>query len=158
MSRSQNFNHWMTETITPYIDRNVLEIGVGIGNITRELMAGDRYYAFDINPFYLEMIKKFKVSQPRLSVTLLDLNRVQEFDVASMQFDTIICLNVIEHIEDDQRAMRNIANLLAPNGRAIVLVPRGMWLYGSQDKVLGRKRCHSRKPCRRLSLRPASPF
>jgi hypothetical protein len=41
--------------------------------------------------------------------------------------------------------MRNIANLLAPNGKAIILVPRGMWLYGSQDEVLGHKRRYSRK-------------
>ena len=150
MSRAQNFNHWMTETINPYIGRNVLEIGAGIGNITRELMGGKRYYASDINPFYLEMLEKFKASQPRLSVTLLDLNRVQEFGAASMQFDTIICLNVIEHLDDDQRAMRNIANLLAPNGRAIILVPRGMWLYGSQDEILGHKRRYSRKTLQEL--------
>jgi glycosyltransferase involved in cell wall biosynthesis len=150
MSRAQNFNHWMAETINPYIGRKVLEIGAGIGNITRELMAGKRYYASDINPFYLEMLEKFKASQPRLSVTLLDLNRVQEFDTASMQFDTIICLNVIEHLDDDQLAMRNIANLLSPNGRAIILVPRGMWLFGSQDEVLGHKRRYSRKALQAL--------
>ena len=96
------------------------------------------------------MLEKLKTSQPRLSVTLLDLNRVQEFGAASMQFDTIICMNVIEHLDDDKRAMRNIANLLAPNGRAIILVPRGMWLYGSQDEVLGHKRRYSRKTMQEL--------
>jgi glycosyltransferase involved in cell wall biosynthesis len=150
MSRARNFNHWMSETITPYIGGNVLEIGAGIGNITRELMCGKRYYASDINPFYLEMLEKWKASQPGLSITLLDLNRVHEFAAGSMQFDTIICLNVIEHLEDDQRAMRNMASLLAPNGRAIILVPRGRWLFGSQDAILGHKRRYSMKSLQEL--------
>jgi glycosyltransferase involved in cell wall biosynthesis len=143
MSRAHRFNHWMAETIAPHIGENVLEIGAGIGNITQELMRGKRYYASDINPFYIEMLSKLKESQPRLDVTLLDLNRIDEFGASSMRFDTIICLNVIEHLEDDRRAMENIGNLLAPKGKAIILVPRGMWLFGSQDEVLGHKRRYS---------------
>lgn len=150
MSRAQRFNNWMAETIAPHIGHNVLEIGAGIGNITRELMGGKRYYASDINPFYLEMLEKFKASQPRLSVTLLDLNSVHEFAMASTKFDTIICLNVIEHLDDDRRAMGHIANLLAPNGKAIILVPRGIWLFGSQDEVLGHQRRYSRKTLQEL--------
>jgi glycosyltransferase involved in cell wall biosynthesis len=145
MSRAHRFNHWMAETIVPHIGRNVLEIGAGIGNITRELMAGKRYYASDINPFYLAMLEKFKESQPRLDVTLLDLNRVPNFADESAKFDTIVCLNVIEHLDDDQAAARNIAGLLTGGGKAIILVPRGRWLYGSQDEVLGHKRRYSRK-------------
>jgi SAM-dependent methyltransferase len=150
MSRAKNFNHWMVETIKPFIGRLVLEIGAGIGNITRELMNGKRYYTSDINPYYIEMLNKYKESQPRLNVTLLDLNQIEAFKDAAMRFDTIICLNVIEHMEDDQRAMRNIANLLAPKGKAIILVPRGKWLYGSQDEVLGHKRRYSAKTLQEL--------
>lgn len=150
MSRAKSFNHWMVETIAPFIGRLVLEIGAGIGNITRELMNGKRYYASDINPYYLEMLDKYKENQPRLNVTLLDLNRIDAFKDTAMQFDTVICLNVIEHMDDDQRAMRNIANLLAPNGKAIILVPRGKWLYGSQDVVLGHKRRYSTKTLQEL--------
>ncbi len=152
MSRARNFNQWMAETITPFIGRLVLEIGAGIGNITRELMNGKAYYASDINPYYLEMLNKYKESQPRLNVTLLDLNHIEEFKTAAIQFDTVICLNVIEHIDDDQRAMCNIANLLAPDGKAIILVHRGRWLYGSQDEVLGHKRRYSAKTLQELGL------
>jgi SAM-dependent methyltransferase len=150
MRQAHRFNHWMAETITPYIGNNVLEIGAGIGNITRELMAGKRYYASDINPFYIEMLEKFKESQPHLSVTLLDLNHVHEFASESTQFDTIICMNVIEHLDDDQSAVGNIAGLLTRGGKAIILVPRGMWLYGSQDEVLGHKRRYSRQKLQEL--------
>jgi hypothetical protein len=46
--------------------------------------------------------------------------------------------------------MHNIADLLAPNGKAIILVPRGKWLYGSQDEVLGHKRRYSIKTLQEL--------
>ena len=52
-------------------------------------------------------------------------------------FDTVVCLNVIEHVEDDLRALRNMWNALDDGGRAIILVPYGPGLYGSLDEVLG---------------------
>jgi hypothetical protein len=51
-----------------------------------------------------------------------------------------VCLNVIEHVEDDRGAMENIRAVLSEKGRAIVLVPQGPGLLGSLDEVLGHKR------------------
>ena len=66
-------------------------------------------------------------------------------------FDTIICLNVIEHLDDDRGVLKNIADLLESNGRAIILVPRGKFLYGSLDKILGHKRRYSKKMLKELT-------
>jgi hypothetical protein len=52
---------------------------------------------------------------------------------------------VIEHLDDDRRAMDNIATFLVPDGKAIILVPSGMWMYGSPDEVLKNKRRYSWK-------------
>jgi glycosyltransferase involved in cell wall biosynthesis len=145
LSRAGNFNHWMAETILPHLGQRVFEIGAGIGNITRELLPGKCYYASDINPFYVEMLAKLKEGQPRLEATLLDLNRLNETGDGTGTFDTIICLNVLEHLEDDRRAMSHIAGRLNPGGKAILLVPQGGWLYGSQDEVLGHKRRYSQQ-------------
>jgi SAM-dependent methyltransferase len=70
--------------------------------------------------------------------------------VAETRFDTVICLNVVEHLDDDRLAMQNIAAVLNRGGRAIVLVPRSQWLYGSQDEVLGHKRRYSEAMIRDL--------
>jgi hypothetical protein len=49
-------------------------------------------------------------------------------------------LNVVEHVEDDQAALRRMRQALQPGGRAIVLAPRDQGIYGSLDKVLGHYR------------------
>jgi SAM-dependent methyltransferase len=72
------------------------------------------------------------------------------------QFDTVVCLNVVEHIDDDVTALSNIRKRLDKNGRAIVLVPSGPGLYGTLDKVLGHFRRYTREQlvdvCRRAGF------
>lgn len=151
LSRADKFNSWMADTIRPYIRQNVLEIGSGIGNLTKKLIPRKSYYVTDINPFYLQIIDNLNVDKPYLSSSYLDLNDVSEFKKDEKLFDTVICLNVIEHLDNDEQAMKNIADLLEKNGRAIVLVPRGQWIFGSLDEVLGHRRRYSEEMLNNLS-------
>ena len=66
-------------------------------------------------------------------------------------YDTVICLNVIEHVPDDRAALSNIREALAPGGRAIVLVPQGQWNFGTLDEVLGHRQRYSKEGLRRLA-------
>jgi SAM-dependent methyltransferase len=61
------------------------------------------------------------------------------------KFDTVICLNVVEHLADDLGALHNFREVLEEQGRAIVLVPCGPWLFGSLDEVLGHQRRYTRE-------------
>lgn len=148
LSRAPRFNAWMADTIAPFVGQNVLEIGAGIGNISKKLVPRESYFATDINPYYLQIMRGFKTDKPYLSTSYLDLNDVSTFLSQGKKFDTVICLNVIEHLDDDEQAIRNIAKLLDDKGRAIVLVPRGQWLFGSQDRVLGHRRRYSERALR----------
>lgn len=152
LSRARNFNQWMSDTIAPYVGQNVLEIGAGIGNLTKQLIPRKQYFATDINPLYLKMTENIKSDKPYLRVEYLDLNDVSGFLEKKHPIDTVVCLNVIEHLENDTAAMRNIADLLSPGGRAIILVPNGQWLYGSLDQVLGHCRRYSAAGLRSLGL------
>ena len=143
LSRAEKFNTWLAETIKPYMGQNVLEIGAGIGNLTKKLLPRKQYCVSDINPYYLDIIDKLKFGKPYLTSSYLDLNDISTFHFNDRSFDTIICINVIEHLDDDESAMKNTADLLEKNGRAIVLVPRGQWNFGTLDKVLGHKRRYS---------------
>ena len=62
--------------------------------------------------------------------------------------DTVVCLNVLEHIEDDAVGLRNIASVLPPGGRAIILVPQDQSIYGTLDEVLGHFRRYSEEELR----------
>ena len=57
--------------------------------------------------------------------------------------DTVICLNVLEHIEDDRVGLTNIFSALDHGGRAIVLVPEGQSVFGTIDVALGHFRRYS---------------
>jgi glycosyltransferase involved in cell wall biosynthesis len=151
LSRADKLNSWMADTIRPYVGQNVLEIGSGMGNITKKLIPRAAYHATDINPFYLEFMNRIKTDKPYLSVSYLDLNHISGLEGEGKGFDTVICLNVIEHLDDDEAAMKNISNLLHDNGRAIILVPRGQWIFGSLDEVLGHRMRYSKKAVRAIA-------
>jgi glycosyltransferase involved in cell wall biosynthesis len=145
LSRARNFNSWLADSIRPYLGTNVIEIGAGFGNLSQKLIPVQSYSATDINILYLEMMQRIKANNPFFKIDFLDINDVSSFVVNNGQFDTLICLNVIEHLEDDLKIMRNISSLLAPGGRAIVLVPQGAWLYGTLDRVLGHVKRYSKE-------------
>ncbi len=143
-SVAPRFNRWMADTIRPYVGRRVMEIGAGMGNLTRQFIARRDYYlATDINTEHLARLRNRLEHQPRLTVSVCDLSRREDFEPFARSFDTVICLNVLEHMELDLHCARNIFEGLEPGGRAIILVPHGQDIFGQLDVVLGHYRRYS---------------
>lgn len=140
MSNAPNFNRWMADTVRPYVGARVLEVGAGIGNLTRALLPRDYYTVSDVNPHYLDYLRSFAESKPYVNVRRVDLASVDDFTPLIGQYDTVICLNVLEHMDDEGFALRNIRAALRPGGRTILLVPQGPAIFGTLDEVLGHKR------------------
>jgi glycosyltransferase involved in cell wall biosynthesis/phospholipid N-methyltransferase len=151
LSRAPRFNAWMADVIRPFCGRRVLEIGSGTGNLTRRLIPRDQYVASDINPLYLQTLNSLTQDRPYLDVTLTDVTQGESFPEVQGGFDTCVCLNVIEHVEDDVGALRNIRKVLSPDGKAIVLVPYGPEVFGTLDEVLGHKRRYTEEALRKLA-------
>jgi glycosyltransferase involved in cell wall biosynthesis/precorrin-6B methylase 2 len=142
LARAPRFSQWMADTIRPWVGQRVVEIGAGTGNLTVNLAPREFYWASDANPLYVAALEKLRESRPYLRVSRTDGCALETFP-AERDFDTAVCLNVVEHIEDDAAILRNIREVLAPGGRAIILAPRGRWLYGTLDEVLGHRRRYS---------------
>jgi glycosyltransferase involved in cell wall biosynthesis len=136
LNRAPRFNKWMADVLRPYVGDRVLEIGAGTGNLSMQLMPRSIYWATDVNKHYLDFLVTLRATRPYMRVAYTDAADAATFP-AEQSFDTVVCLNVVEHVEDDIGALRNIRNALADRGRAIILVPCGPWLYGSLDEVLG---------------------
>ena len=136
LNRAPRFNRWMADVVRPYVGHRVLEVGAGTGNLTLNLAPRQVYWATDMNPHYLEALGELRSSRPYLNVQFTDITRAETFP-EGQKFDTVICLNVLEHIEDHVSALRNICEALEVGGRAIILVPQHPSLYGSLDRVLG---------------------
>lgn len=144
LSRAPRFNRWMAETVQPYLGRRVLEIGAGIGNLSRHLAPGrERYLATDIDHEHLARLRARFAHRPSLEVRECNLAKPSDFDGIEGSVDSVVCLNVLEHVEDDRMGLANIRRALSPGGRAVVLVPEGMSVYGTLDEALGHCRRYS---------------
>src|SRR3989442_4270353 len=139
MERARRFNIWMADTLRPYVGDRVLEIGAGIGNLTNQFIPRELYVASDVDPNYLHYLRSYSIGKPYLRVMKIDAGNREHFSELDSRFDTVIMLNVLEHLSDEQQALVNIWSALEPGGRAIILVPNHPSLYGTLDEVLGHR-------------------
>jgi glycosyltransferase involved in cell wall biosynthesis len=138
LADTPRFNRWLADTIRPFTGERILEIGAGIGNLTQHLCRGKKLYVVtDIDPEHLARLRNRFQYRPSLHILPCHLEVPEDFETLRESVDTVVCLNVVEHVEDDAAALRHIHQALCPGGRAIILVPEGPSLYGSLDKVLG---------------------
>jgi len=144
LSGAQRFNQWMADTIQPYVGSRVLEIGAGIGNLTQFLVRRrEVYVAADIDEEHMARLKTRFQHRSNLYICKCDLTSSGDFTALAEEMDSVVCLNVLEHIENDVQGLRNINSALKPGGRAIVLVPQGQEIFGTLDTVLGHCRRYS---------------
>lgn len=145
MEHAPRFNGWMAHTLKPFLGRHVLEIGAGIGNLTRLLCASQAcYIVSDVDRRHLAQLKSEMRFRANVSVIACDLEDPADFRSLEDSMDAVICINVLEHIQDDVRGLRNLRSALAPGGRAVVLVPQGENVYGTMDETLGHYRRYSK--------------
>ena len=118
MSGAPAFNRWMFDRLSRWIGDRVLEIGSGIGNMSQFFVDRERVVLTDTESVYRLALEN--AFGNRASVEVLDFRLPQIPDALSnQQFDTIVCLNVLEHIEDDTASLTAMHNLLAPGGKLV---------------------------------------
>ena len=148
---ASNMNAWMADSIRSYCGNRLLEIGSGLGNLTRRLIPRARYVASDINPLYLRELEAFSKNHPYMKISYCDVRDSASIPRLEEGYDTVICLNVIENVEDDRAALKNLRNVLVEGGKAIVVLPQGQWNFGTLDEGLGHKRRYSKRALQELA-------
>lgn len=134
MSQTVWYNKWILEKFKEFLHGDILEVGCGIGNFTNELIRYGKVWAIDIDREYVT--KTMKKVDGKAEVGFGDIEKGKYF-FSGQKFDSIVCLNVLEHIKDDRSALNNLLNLLKPRGRLILLMPAHQFLYGEIDKSIG---------------------
>lgn len=141
MSQADWYNQWSVSKFKRYLNGKILEVGCGIGNFTRSLSKFGQVYAIDKNIGYINTKHKFSKTA---IIGYGDIEKGKYFFERKI-FDCIVCLNVLEHIKDDNRALRNMYNLLGKEGVLVLLVPTQMFLYSEIDKKLGHYRRYEKQ-------------
>ncbi|MEO6725790.1 MAG: class I SAM-dependent methyltransferase [Blastocatellia bacterium] len=140
------YNHWIYEQIAAAIGSRILEVGSGTGNITQFLWAhGSEVMATDVVPSYRNELQRLFGAKPNVQVGKFDLDSEAPAEFIVRPFDTVVCLNVLEHIEDDLFALEQMYNVLAPGGKLALLVPAHRILYGEFDRAVGHYRRYEKR-------------
>jgi 2-polyprenyl-3-methyl-5-hydroxy-6-metoxy-1,4-benzoquinol methylase len=151
MQEAKNYHRWILELIQPSIrGKTILEIGPGLGQYTTELQKdAAELTVTDIDPnCLLRLREKLKSG---VSYVVSNLSQPNFPDVFSeKKFQTIICLNVLEHVRDDQAAIRNMADILIPGGVLLLQVPAHQACFGAMDALASHCRRYSMKAARAL--------
>jgi SAM-dependent methyltransferase len=147
---------WQVEQFRPYLGRRILEIGCGVGGIIDLLGARELVYGLDVEEEVLAYAARRFRDRPECRFALLDVTRAPAerlADLKAQRFDSIVCVNVLEHIADDLGALRRMESLLEPGGILALLVPAHQALYGPYDELDGHFRRYDKRRLRGLLRR-----
>ncbi len=145
MSKAGRYNRFIYDQYKQHLGPEVVEIGAGVGNISRFLLDRERLLLTENDPSYLENLRACFKGWGYVDVRPLDIMAPKDAEGLWSKFDSAVCFNVIEHVKDDAAAVSNIARLLRPGGKAILIVPAHQWLYGSLDEHLGHHKRYERE-------------
>lgn len=146
IDKADKFTDWMYSEVKPFLKGDILEVGSGIGTysnkIARDFKHNNKFFT-DFNLEYVEKLRELFKDDSSILATNLDLLKPENPQIKIGSFDSIIALNVIEHIEDDITALNNIYDFLKPGGVFVMLVPAHKWLFNCMDEAAGHYRRYS---------------
>jgi len=142
MEEAQNYTRWVLDQFRDEFGRSVLEVGIGHGGYSNHMPPGVHYWGLDLEAASVAAARK---KYPQREFFCADIT-APDFVAKHMhlQPDSILCANVIEHIENDRLAVGNLLRLLAPGRQLLLLVPALPALYNDLDRLAGHHRRYTK--------------
>jgi len=150
MMRTTNYNNWVFGMFKKYVGKRIVDIGSGYGTFINYIK--DREYIISVEPskYCYEHLKKTFSDNKNIRIINGDLNDDTAKELSAKNIDTVICLNVLEHIENDRKTIQNINKCLKPGGKFILYVPALSFIYGTLDESLGHYRRYNKKALEKM--------
>jgi SAM-dependent methyltransferase len=146
-----NWKAYWSREIRPFIRGDVLEVGAGIGSNTRILDPGGvgRWVCLEPDPeLNRQSVNNSRESKPRRTYEMV-CGTLES--LGDEQFDTIIYIDVLEHIDNDREELNQAASHLRPGGHLIVLSPAHQRVFSAFDASIGHFRRYNRSMLRTIS-------
>jgi len=139
MQRARRFNRWLLAQFAHYLGEEILEAGAGIGNLTELLLDRRRLCCVEDDLFYVERLEHAYGHLQNVRICQGNLTNPKDMERATQDgaFDSVLCVNVMEHIEDELLLLHGFLRALKPGGCVVILVPNNPALYCEIDKTLG---------------------
>ncbi|HYI45271.1 MAG TPA: methyltransferase [Actinomycetota bacterium] len=133
LEQVDRYNEWIVEQFRPFIGDRIVDVGCAIGNITKQFIDRELVIGIDVAREFIDEMRARFGDRPNFRAELIDIADPKIMELADEKIDTIVCANVLEHIEDDGRALTHIQEILVPGGRLLLLVPAFRFLFGTMD-------------------------
>jgi ubiquinone/menaquinone biosynthesis C-methylase UbiE len=150
MSEARNYQAHVFNLVRPHVGAQVLEVGCGIGTMTSQLLEHvERVVCIEPNLNCAARAREVLSGNDRVAIRVCHLEECNRAELQEQRFDTVVCVNVLEHIEDDVRALTLFRDLVAgTGGRVAIFVPALQRIYGPHDAALGHHRRYSKQTLR----------
>src|SRR5262249_23251503 len=102
MDYLSHYNSWLWRKIAPSVGERILEAGCGTGTITRFLAQRGHVLAVDVDPHYVSLMTEQHAERSNIQLQWMDLTAPEWPDLGGNGFDTVVCMNVLEHLADDE--------------------------------------------------------
>ncbi len=134
LAKADGYNRWIHRQFEPYIGNRILDVGCAIGNITQFYADREIVVGLDVVPEGLEVAREL-FADKNFEAHHMDVSSPALLQFRELNLDTAVCLNVLEHVEDDVHALRNMRDTLVPGANICLLTPVNKWLYGPMDAI-----------------------
>ncbi len=147
LAHAPRYGQWIIGHFQPYLGERVLEVGCGLGNFTPYLLQASLLVSLDVMPEAVERVNRQWGHLPHVRPLLGDITQGATLELLSEMapFDTIVFINVLEHIPQDDVALLHTYRLLDEGGHLVLYVPAQPGLFGSLDQALGHCRRYTRQ-------------
>ena len=149
-SHATVWKRYLRAHVTPHLGEEVLEVGAGRGTSTRALFTSRarRWVCLEPDAEMARCLARDQASGALPSQCEIVTGTVEELEGP---FDSILYIDVLEHIEADRKEITRAAGLLRPGGQLVVLSPAHEWLFTPFDQAIGHHRRYTRKSLRKLT-------
>jgi 2-polyprenyl-3-methyl-5-hydroxy-6-metoxy-1,4-benzoquinol methylase len=149
MDFAVNYHRWILQTLKPYLGKRLLEVGAGTGSFSEMIL--------ETEPESLTMLEPSANMYPTLAGRVRELDKrgvgrplqttLEGLSAAAdgTRPDSILYVNVLEHIEDDRKELATAYSMLQSGGRVLVFVPANAWLMSAMDRQMGHFRRYSKQ-------------
>jgi len=149
ISRSHRFIEWMYGETKPVLHGDVLEVGSGIGTFSEKIirdLPSSNVTLTDASLTYVRALEERFSNDNNIFTYKLDLNCKRDYErIGYEKFDSILAINVLEHIKNDEFALEELYKMLKSEGSLVVLVPCHKFLYNVIDTSIGHFRRYTKR-------------
>jgi SAM-dependent methyltransferase len=150
MSWAINYHRWILRIFMPYLGQHIVEVGAGLGSFSELVLSEHKFQTLSLvepsEELYEELKTRMREPGTNIKVDLYHANFLEAAPLIKSQkvIDSVIYINVLEHIAEDERELDAVRETLTDGGYILLFVPALRWLYGTIDRQVGHFRRYTK--------------